>query len=409
MAKLQNKNIILGICGSISAYKTPNLVRLFKKNNFDVQCVITESAKKFVSELTLSNLSKNKVISELFDKEYSDDGAWHVKLAHSVDLCLIAPCSATTLSKIANGLCDNALTTLVCALPKNIPVVIYPAMDFTMWENPAVIDNVKKLRQYGYHVIEPETGELSSGLVGKGRLHNEESIVSHVNNMLTKEILNNINENNKLINKKCLITLGPTIEKIDQVRYLSNFSSGKMGLELAKEAKARGMEVTIVNGPVNIDLNGFNNFPIKSADEMYDKIMEIKENYDLIIMSAAVADYKIEKPYDGKIKKEGNENITLDLVKNKDILKSLGQSKGKNQIIVGFALETENEKHNALKKINEKNVDLIVLNSLNSENNVFGNDNNKISIITKNSTKDFDKMNKSECARVIINELSEFI
>lgn len=435
MAKLQNKNIILGICGSISAYKTPNLVRLLKKEDFDVQCVITESSKKFVSDLTLSNLSKKKVISDLFDRDYSEDGAWHVKLAHDVSVCLIAPCSATTIGKLANGICDNALTTLVCALPKNIKKIIYPAMDYTMWENPAVQENISRLRSFGYDVQEPEVGELSSGLWGAGRLVEESKIVSYLLQNFNNENRNELNkkkdsyndyknkikidseldyellksEMSKLRGKKCLITLGPTVEKIDDVRYLSNHSSGKMGFELAKEAKFRGMEVTLVNGPVDLDFEDIKNYGVTSADEMYNKVMDLKDDNDLIIMTAAVADYKVENPFNGKIKKEGNDNFNISLIKNKDILKSLGNSKNKNQILVGFALETNNEKENAIKKLNEKNADLIILNSYSTDNRVFGNDFNKISIVSKNNISDFDKKTKRECAKLILNKVEELI
>ena len=433
MAKLQNKNIILGICGSISAYKTPNLVRLLVKDGFDVQCVVTESAKQFVTESTLSNLSKKKVISDLFDNEYSDDGAWHIKLSHNVGLCLIAPCSATTLSKIANGICDNALTTLVCALPSNIKVVIYPAMDFTMWENPIIQLNVKKLRDLGYDVREPEVGELSSGLFGKGRLVEESKIVEYLSNNSNNHIKENKREINKVdykdsikINteldfellksemskvraKNCFFTLGPTIEKIDDVRYISNFSSGKMGLELAKEAQFRGMNVTIVNGPVNLDLSEFNAIEVTSADEMYEKVMNEYVKNDIIIMAAAVADYKVKNPFQGKIKKQDNNEFNINLIKNKDILKSLGSNKSNKQVIVGFALETNEGRENAQRKLLEKNADLIVLNTLNSENNVFNNDDNIISIISKNNIVDYNKMPKRDCAKAILDNIDKLI
>jgi phosphopantothenoylcysteine decarboxylase / phosphopantothenate---cysteine ligase len=442
MAKLQNKNIILGICASISAYKSPNLVRMFKKDSYDVQCIMTNSSKEFVTEAALSNVSKNKVITNLFDKEYSADGAWHIKLAHSIDLCLIAPCSATTIGKLANGICDNALTTLVIALPKYVPVVIAPAMDYTMWEHPAVQENISKLKSFGYHIIEPEHGELSSGLVGKGRLPEESKIVAFVNSILekspnipTKKVINNEDEllneykNNKLRNeidvesefielkrsqsklqgKKCLITLGSTIEKIDDVRFISNHSSGKMGLALAEEAISRGVDLTIVYGSHSVELpTEAKLIKVQSADEMYSAVMNNKDYQDLFIMTAAVADYKVDNAIDGKIKKGENSNeLNLKLVQNKDILKSIGQNKSQNQYVVGFALESENGESNAKNKLLSKKADMIVLNNLNSDNQVFNNDFNKISIITSKYEKDFPKMSKKACAIAIFDEIEK--
>ncbi len=439
MAKLQNKNIILGICASISAYKSPNLVRCLKKDDYDVQCVITNSAKEFVAEAALSNVSKNKVISDLFDKDYSADGAWHIELAHKVEACLIAPCSATTLGKLANGICDNALTTLVVALPKYVPVIIAPAMDYTMWEHPAVQNNIKILKSFGYHIIEPEHGELSSGLVGKGRLPEENKIVEEVNRILLKspsqktnkkddeieikhlnnklsdeinvesDLANLKRENSILRGKKCLITLGSTIEKIDDVRFISNHSSGKMGLALAEEAISRGIDLTIVYGSHSVELPiEAKLIKVQSADEMYSAVMNNKDYQDLFIMTAAVADYKVENAIDGKIKKDENSNeLILNLVQNKDILKSIGQNKSQNQYVVGFALESENGESNAKNKLLSKNADMIVLNNINSDNQVFNNDFNKISIITSKYEKDFPKMSKKACAIAIFDEIEK--
>lgn len=434
MAKLQNKNIILGICGSISAYKTPNLVREFVKNDYNVQCIITDSAKQFVTESALANVSKNKVISNLFDKEYSDDGAWHIHLAHNIDACVIAPCSATTLGKLANGICDNALTTFVTALPKDIPVIIAPAMDFTMLEHPAVQLNINKLKSYGYFLIEPEFGELSSGLIGKGRLPEEKKIVQYVNIRLSKldkvvinddeskiknnklsddiniesDLINLKRESSKISGKKLLITLGSTIEKIDDVRFISNHSSGKMGLALIEEAIERGLEVTAICGNVQVELpDNIRVINVESADQMYNATINNKDYQDLFIMTAAVADYKVENQIDGKIKKENNEVMTLNLIPNKDILKSIGENKKDNQKVIGFALETDNESKNAKDKLVSKNADMIVLNKLSEDNQVFSNDENQISILTKSSEKNFPKMNKRGCAIAIFDEIEK--
>jgi phosphopantothenoylcysteine decarboxylase/phosphopantothenate--cysteine ligase len=436
MAKLQNKNIILGICGSISAYKTPNLVREFIKNDYNVQCIMTESSKQFVTESALSNVSKNKVISNLFDKDYSNDGAWHIHLAHNIDACVIAPCSATTLGKLANGICDNALTTFVIALPKEIPVIIAPAMDFTMLEHPSVQLNINKLKSYGYYLIEPEFGELSSGLIGKGRLPEEKKIIQFVNIRLSKldkvviddeeniiknnklsddiniesDLINLKRENSKLRGKKLLITLGSTIEKIDDVRFISNHSSGKMGLAIIEEAIERGLDITAVCGKIQVELpEKVRVINVESADQMYNVTMSNKDYQDLFIMTAAVADYKVENHYEGKIKKDNNESMTLNLIPNKDILKSIGEIKTHNQKVIGFALETSNETINAQNKLHSKNADMIVLNKLNKDNNVFGSDENQITILTNTQEKDFAKMNKRGCAIEIFNEIEKLL
>ncbi len=434
MAKLQNKNIILGICGSISAYKTPNLVREFVKNEYNVQCIITESAKQFVTEPALANVSKNKVISDLFDKEFSDDGAWHIHLAHNIDACVIAPCSATTLGKLANGIFDNALTTFVTALPKEIPVIISPAMDYTMLEHPAVQININKLKSYGYYLIEPEFGELSSGLIGKGRLPEVKKIVQFVNIRLNKldkvvikdednkikrnklsddinveaELINLKRETSKLRGKKLLITLGSTIEKIDDVRFISNHSSGKMGLAVIEEAIERGLDVTAICGLVQVELpDSIRVINVESAEQMYNATINNKGYQDIFIMTAAVADYKVENQIDGKIKKENNESMTLNLIPNKDILKAIGENKSDNQKVIGFALETENESKNAKEKLVSKKADMIVLNKLSEDNQVFNSEENQISIITHNQEKMYPKMNKRGCAIAIFDEIDK--
>lgn len=417
---MKNKRIALGVCGSISAYKSPLIVRELVKQGAWVQCIATDSSQEFVTKSTLANLSKNQVISDLFDKKYSSDGAWHVTLAHEIDLLLIAPASATTIGKLSNGICDNALTTLALALPKNIPVILSPAMDYTMWDNPAIQENLKKLSNWGYNIIEPEVGELSSGLYGKGRLPEIDKIIRKIddifenNNLNTdtdKELNKLKRENSKLEGKKVLITVGPTLEKIDDVRYISNFSSGKMGFAIADEAKLRGADVKLVSGPVKIETNQHDVTKVESADEMYAEVMLAKDEIDIFIMTAAVSDYRPKYKFQGKIKKENQakEEIKIELIENPDILKSLGESKKDEQLLVGFALESKNELENGRKKLIQKNADLIVVNKTSKEETAFGSDYNRITIIDKNTETTYDSMPKADCAIKILDSIEKKI
>ncbi|MDC1068773.1 bifunctional phosphopantothenoylcysteine decarboxylase/phosphopantothenate--cysteine ligase CoaBC [Candidatus Kapabacteria bacterium] len=416
---MKNINIVLGICGSISAYKSPLILRELVKAGYDVNCIITSSSKEFVTSGTLSNLSKNVVIEDLYDKQFSDDGAWHVKLAHKCDLLLIAPCSAATIGKLANGICDNALTTFAMALPSDTPIAICPAMDYTMWYNPIFQENLNKLEEFGYNILEPETGELSSGLSGKGRLPEISKIIDFTKDILNKNSSTIANEDNptnktkisKLNGKSLLITAGPTKEKIDDVRYISNFSSGKMGFAIANEALKRGALVTIVSGPVEIAKPNTNYISVESAEQMKDAVMELQNETDIFIMTAAVSDYRPKYKFEGKIKKENQvkDEIKIDLVENPDILKIVGKNKSPNQIVVGFALESENEIVNGRKKLISKNADLIVINKSGKDNLVFGSDFNKITIIDKKYEEEFDSMTKSDCAIEILDRIESKI
>jgi len=439
---LKGKSIILGVSGSISAYKAPLLVRELIKAGAKVNVVLTNSAQKFVTKDTLSNLSRNKVITEMFDSDLTDEGAWHISLAHKADLLVIAPSSATTLSKLANGNCDNALIALAIALPQNVPVLVFPAMDFTMYESKQVQRNIQILREFGYKVIEPEYGELSSGLVGKGRLPEIENIVKEIQNVFSNnsntqakdnyldievkkhleekeniklkaeielETLKKENSKTKpLAGKNILITAGPTQEKIDDVRYISNFSTGKMGYELVDEALNLGANVFLVSGPVNLVANpNVKLSTVHTALEMNDASLNIFENnhIDISIMTAAVADYRPVSQFDGKIKKNVDD-FEIKLVKNPDILENIGKLKKANQIVVGFALESQNAIENAKTKLSAKNCDMIVLNYANQENSGFGGDLNTALIIT-NSGKEISTgtISKKELAKKILEEI----
>jgi len=436
---LQNKTIVLGVTGSISAYKAPLVIRLLKKEGADVHCILTEPAKKFVTKDVLANLSGSHVISDMFDHQYSADGAWHVSLAHKCDAMIIAPCSASSLGKLANGICDTALIVLATALPRKTPLVLSPAMDYTMWENPATIKNIDTLKSYGYHIIEPEEGELSSGLTGMGRLPEPEDLIKYLKNILSEKTgeinISQIDEDlkssdyaqidfdadlefdklkaqhklGKLSGKNILITAGPTIEKIDDVRYISNFSSGKMGYAMAQVAKDAGANVILISGKVNIDPPlGIKVIITESASEMYQEVMNFSNEQDIFIMSAAVADYRPEEIYSGKIKKENSgDSLQLNLVKNPDILRSVGENKKNNQIICGFALESQNGEENAIKKLESKNCDLIVLNMANEKDSGFSGDKNTITIINKNrESTSYEPMSKSQCAHKILEKIN---
>jgi len=395
---LKNKKILVGITGSIAAYKTLLLVRLLIKAKAEVKVVITPCAKEFVTPLTLSVLSKNKVIIELAE---NDEWENHVKLGRWADVFIIAPLSCNTLAKMANGICDNML--LATWLSATCPIVVAPAMDEDMWKHAATKRNLSTLKKDGVHIITVNKGELASGLFGEGRMEEPEEIIYY--------IIEHFFRTNEFAGKKVLITAGGTHEPIDPVRFIGNHSSGKMGFTLAEEFYLQGAQVTLVAGAVQVStsFSGIKIIDVKSADEMFNAVVKEFNNTDITIMAAAVADYKPLKPSKEKIKKK-EKNITLQLTKNKDILAHLGSIKKKNQFLLGFALETNNEKENALNKLKSKKADAIVLNSLKHKGAGFGLNTNKITIINKNgSMKEYDVKSKTEVAKDIVSLIANYI
>lgn len=396
MSILSGKKILLGVTGGIAAYKSSFLIRLFIKAGAEVRVIMSEDAREFVTPLTLSTLSKNPVYSEFTDKE---TGEWnnHVEFAKWADLMCIAPLTAKTLSKMVNGQSDNLL--MATYMSTDCPVYVAPAMDLDMYQHPTTNKNLKKVTLFGHHVIPAQSGELASGLVGQGRMAEPESIFEFIEN--------DLKTNAKLYGKKVLITAGPTYEAIDPVRFIGNHSSGKMGYSLAEAAAKNGAEVILISGPTYLrtNLSNIEVHRVTSAEEMYQKVHQFYNEVNIVIAAAAVSDYTPKEVAKEKIKKN-DDNLTLHLQKTKDILKSLGDQK-KNQFLVGFALETENELANAQKKLKKKNLDLIVLNSLREEGAGFKTDTNKIRIISTKEIKDFDLKPKSEVAEDIINEISQ--
>ena len=395
---LKNKKILLCISASIAAYKSAILTRILIKEGAEVKVIMTPSAIEFITPLTLSTLSKNPVYSEYWDKK---TGQWHnhVELAQWADLILIAPASANTLAKMANGICDNLL--LATYLSAKSKVAFAPAMDLDMYIHPAVKQNISKLLAFGNLLIPAESGELASGLIGEGRMAEPQHIVDFVKN--------HFQNSTKLSGKKVIISAGPTYEKIDPVRFIGNHSSGKMGIAIANEMYSQGADVTLVLGPCS-ELNiakGISVLPVTSASEMYDACINLSKKMDILVMSAAVADYTPKVKADKKIKKT-DKDLSIELEKTTDILKKLGELKTKKQVLVGFALETNNEYDNALEKLHKKNLDFIVLNSLNDKGAGFKGDTNKITIIDKSlKTQSFELKSKNEVAKDIITKIIE--
>jgi phosphopantothenoylcysteine decarboxylase/phosphopantothenate--cysteine ligase len=388
---LQGKKIILGVTASIAAYKAAFLLRLLVKAEAEVKVIMTPAAKDFITPLTFSTLSKNPVYCEFSNA----DGTWHnhVELANWADFILIAPASLNTIAKMANGLCDNLL--LATYLSASCPVYIAPAMDREMYVHPSTRANLDKLKTYKNIIIPSEHGELASGLYGEGRMAEPEHIVAFLEKKKA--------ENSPLAGKKALVTAGPTFEAIDPVRFIGNFSSGKMGIAIAQQLAAQAAEVTLVHGPVNVAVpKGIKTIAVTSAEEMYKACIKAFTNSDITVMSAAVADFRPAKKATEKIKK-GNSPLTLTLEHTADILSELGKKKKKGQLLIGFALETNNEEKNAREKLQRKNLDAIVLNSMQSKGAGPGGDTNKITIIDRqNKTRHFELKPKAEVAKDIV-------
>lgn len=401
MSVLSGKKILLGITAGIAAYKTASLVRLFIKLGAEVKVIMTPASKDFITPLTLSTLSKNPVLSTFYDKE-DENELWnnHVDLGLWADYFLVAPATANTLSKMANGVCDNLL--LASYLSAKCPVYFAPAMDLDMYKHQSTKNSLEKLQSFGNVMIPATSGELASGLVGEGRMAEPQDIVSFIENDILKKL--------PLRGKKVLITAGPTYEAIDPVRFIGNHSSGKMGFALAQSAANLGAEVCLISGPSNQQIKHslVHRIDVISAEEMYSAAHQYFNTVDVAILSAAVADYKPKNVADQKIKKKDS-SLTIELAPTKDILASLGEIKG-NQLLVGFALETENEVENAKSKIKRKNLDLIVLNSLQDKGAGFATNTNKITIIDKNfNSKPFELKSKDEVAIDIMNEIILFL
>jgi len=392
---LSGKHIVLGVTGSIAAYKAAYLVRLLIKKGAEVQVVMTAAAKEFITPLTLSTLTRKPVVSEFFDRR---DGSWnsHVDLGQWADAMLIAPCTASTLGKMASGVADNMLATTYFSM--KAPVFIAPAMDLDMYSHPVTQRNIETLRSIGNIFIEPASGELASQLIGKGRMQEPEVIVAALEEYFRTQ--------SQLSKKKILITAGPTFEQIDPVRFIGNNSTGKMGFALAEECAARGADVTLIAGPVNLKTvnSGINRIDVRSAQQMYEAAMEHFPGSDAAILCAAVADYTPAVVADNKIKRKGE--MTLTLKPTQDIAAALGAIKRPDQRMVGFALETNNEFSNAQDKLERKNLDFIVLNSLRDEGAGFGYDTNKVTLIDRKESQPLPLQSKKDVAKAIINKLA---
>ena len=399
MTMLKGKKIVLGITGSIAAYKACYVIRGLIKAGAEVQVVITPAGKEFITPITLSALTQKPVISDFFSQR---DGTWHshVALGLWADAMLIAPCTASTLGKMAHGVADNMLITTYLSM--KAPVFIAPAMDLDMYQHPSTQENLRILQSYGNRVIEPQSGFLASGLKGKGRMEEPEKIVEFLDRALSTDA--------PLTGKRIMITAGPTYEKIDPVRFIGNYSSGKMGFALAEECARQGAEVELVTGPVALTTHhpDIHRTDVESCEEMYQAATSIYTSCDAAILCAAVSDFRPESIAEEKIKRE-HDDLIIRLKPTHDIAAALGQMKQEGQRLVGFALETNDEQQNALEKLERKNLDFIVLNSLRNEGTCFQSDENQISIISRQGQKDYPRKPKSEVATDIVNELASIL
>lgn len=395
---LKGKKIVLGITGSIAAYKSCLIIRALIKHGAEVQVVITPSGKEFITPITLSALTHKPVISEFFSQR---DGTWHshVDLGLWADAMLIAPCTASTLGKMAHGVADNMLITTYLSM--KAPVFIAPAMDLDMFQHPSTQANLQQLKSYGNHIIEPASGFLASGLEGKGRMEEPERIVEQLDKFF--------NSTADLQGKHIMITAGPTYEKIDPVRFIGNYSSGKMGYALAEECYRRGAEVTLISGPVNLSCSeGIRRIDVESCEDMYEQAIKAFPQQHAAILCAAVADFKPENVAETKIKRE-KDDLFLRLKPTQDISSTLGKMKTSDQHIVAFALETNNEELNAKQKLEKKNADFIVMNSTRNPGTTFQSDENQITIIHKEGKKEYAKKPKTDVAKDIVDELATLL
>lgn len=395
---LKGKKIVLGITGSIAAYKSCLIIRALIKHGAEVQVVITPSGKEFITPITLSALTHKPVISEFFSQR---DGTWHshVDLGLWADAMLIAPCTASTLGKMAHGVADNMLITTYLSM--KAPVFIAPAMDLDMYQHPSTQANLQQLKSYGNHIIEPASGFLASGLEGKGRMEEPEKIVEQLDIFF--------NSSADLRGKHIMITAGPTYEKIDPVRFIGNYSSGKMGYALAEECYRRGAEVTLISGPVSLSCSeGIRRIDVESCEEMYEQAIKAFPQQHAAILCAAVADFKPENVAETKIKRE-KDDLFLRLKPTQDIASTLGKMKTSDQRIIAFALETNNEELNAKQKLEKKNADFIVMNSTRNPGTTFQSDENQITIIHKEGKKEYAKKPKTDVAKDIVDELATLL
>lgn len=391
---LTGKTIVLGVTGSIAAYKIANLASMLVKLNADVHVIMTQNATHFITPMTFETLTNNKCIVDTFDRNFNFD-VKHVSLAKKGDLFLVAPCTANVIGKVAGGICDDMLTTTIMAT--KAPVLFSPAMNTGMWENPILQANLQKLKQYGYHIIEPVEGRLACGDIGSGKMPSEE--------MLLEQILLRLAKEKDLKGKKILVTAGPTQEGIDPVRFITNHSSGKMGYAIAKMAVLRGAEVTLVSGPVNIQpFAGIQVVPVVSAQDMFQAVTSRSATYDIIIMCAAVADYTPANYVDQKLKKQDGD-LSIALKRTSDILAWLGEHKPKQQILVGFSMETENLIENSREKLVKKHVDIICANSIAEEKTGFATDSNKVTIISQVGVNELPLCSKEETADMILDHI----
>lgn len=391
---LEGKTVVLGVTGSIAAYKIANLASMLVKQHADVHVIMTKNAVNFINPITFETLTSNKCLVDTFDRNFQYN-VEHVALAKRADLFMVAPASANVIGKIAGGIADDMLTTTIMAC--KAPKLIAPAMNSNMFENPIVQDNIRKLEQYGYEIISPATGYLACGDTGAGKLPSEETLFSY--------IMRELHYEKDMAGKKVLVTAGPTIEAIDPVRFLSNHSTGKMGYAIAKCAMERGAEVTLVTGKTALPLPPFVKvIPVVSASDMYEAVKANSKEADYIIKAAAVADYTPAVVAEDKIKKSG-ENMNISLVPTEDILKYLGEHKKPGQVLCGFAMETKDLLENAKKKLEKKNADMIVANNLKVEGAGFGTDTNVVTLIKRDGVKELPLLSKEQVAKAVLDEL----